>query len=351
MGRTKQTVKPKVIPGKGPGKGKSLPIPKKITVRRFSQSVKCLREIRKAVKALNLAIPRLPFQRLCRQICDDWSIGKRWRRDALECLQEAAEDFLIEFFQDSYICAAHAKRVTLMDKDFVTLRRLRYRFSKLLEPLPFTDEKTFNILNVPPYRKPKPGDVGIKIEEVTHERDTRKARQAELQKEEHSKALRREEEFQTQQREKDLRIVLEDELPPLLSAVNPDGFIVRAFSADDPLERDDYITLDKDSVTRLKTKSRELNDTIVLATLRYYFSIFSRESSTIAFPFSYIVMVFLCRFAMLEFPKDIQAVIEVIDPTISHYIRVEPDIFDLDRWVTNVNMEKVEIIFIPYNEK
>lgn len=54
---------------------------------------------------------------------------------------------------------------------------------------------------------------------------------------------------------------------------------------------------------------------------------------------------------MLEFPKDIQAVIEVIDPTISHYIRVEPDIFDLDRWVTNVNMEKVEIIFIPYNEK
>ena len=30
--------------------------------------------------------------------------------------------------------AAH--RVTLMDKDFIVLRRLRYRFSKLLEPIP-----------------------------------------------------------------------------------------------------------------------------------------------------------------------------------------------------------------------
>ena len=77
------------------GKGKVLPLPKKLTVRTFSQNVRCLREIRKAMKALTLTIPKLPFQRLCRKICEDRSIGMRWRRDALDCLQEATEDFLI----------------------------------------------------------------------------------------------------------------------------------------------------------------------------------------------------------------------------------------------------------------
>lgn len=277
MARVKQTARPKgkgkslPVKGKRPpvkSQGKGLLVPKKLTVRRFSQGVKCLREIRKAIKALNLTIPKLPFQRLCRQICEERSIGKRWRRDALDCLQEAAEDFLIEFFQDSYICAAHAKRVTLMDKDFVTLRRLRYRFSKLLEPLPIKDEKTFNILNIPPYRKPKPGDEKIKIEEVTHERDTRLARQAEMQKQEASQAQRKEKQLAVQQKEKDMRILLEDELPSILESVSPDGFLVRAFAENDLLGRDDYITLDKESVTRLKIKSRELSDSCVLATMR-----------------------------------------------------------------------------------
>ena len=89
MARTKQTTK-KVYKEKS----KNLPWPKKFTIRRFSQGVRCLRGIRKIVKELNLTIPKLPFQRLCRQICDKRSIGMRWRRDALDCLQEA-EDYLI----------------------------------------------------------------------------------------------------------------------------------------------------------------------------------------------------------------------------------------------------------------
>lgn len=272
MARTqKNTKQGKALPGKG--RGKTLPIPKKVTVRRVSQGVRCLREIRKATKALDLTIPKLPFQRLCRQICDERSIGKRWRRDALDCLHEAAEDFLIEFFQDAYICAAHAKRVTLFDKDFVTLRRLRYRFSKLLEPLPIRDEKTFNILNIPPYRKPKPEDATIKIEEVTHERDTRAARQAEIQKEEATKALRKEQQIEIEQKERDLRLEIEDELPMLLGSINPEGFVVRVFAEKDLLGRDDYLTLDKDSLIRMGNKSRELNDTVVLIALRYFYNL------------------------------------------------------------------------------
>ena len=199
MARVKKTYKKKVDPPSAPkkvykGSGKSLPLKKPIIVRRFSQGVRCSREIRKAVKAIDLTIPKLPFQRLYREIFDEWKLGHRLRRVALDCLQEAAEDFLIELFQDAYICAAHAKRITLMEKDFITLRRLRYRFSNLLEPLPITDEKTFNILNIPPYRKPKPEE-GIKIVEVTHERDTRKARHAEALKEEALSAKRKEDLF------------------------------------------------------------------------------------------------------------------------------------------------------------
>ena len=304
MARVKQTAK-KVPKGKGKslpgkGKGKRLPVPKKITVRRFSQGVRCLREIRKAVKALYLTIPRLPFQRLCREICEERSIGKRWRRDALDCLQEAAEDFLIEFYQDAYICAAHAKRVTLMDKDFVTLRRLRYRFSKLLEPLPIRDEKTFNILNIPPYRKPKPGESELKIEEVTHERDTRSARQAGVQREEASQALRKEEELLNQLRDKEMRIVLEDELPSILNSLSPEQFVVRVFSPYDQLGRDDYITLDKDSLIRMKDKSRELNDIVVLATMRYFLLFFLLVTSSVShicirYLWSYTLLMQICH--------------------------------------------------------
>lgn len=71
-----------------------------------------------------------------------------------------------------------------MEKDFVTLRRLQYRFSKLVYPLPISDKKTFDILNIPPYRKPNLGENNVVIEDVTHERDTRMKRHAISQREE-----------------------------------------------------------------------------------------------------------------------------------------------------------------------
>ncbi|MCO5603968.1 hypothetical protein L7F22_058125 [Adiantum nelumboides] len=97
----------------------------------------------------------------------------RWTRIALACIQEACEDLMVELFQDAYICAAHAHRVTLMDKDMITLRRLRYRFSNMLEPLPMHDLKAYNILNIPPWRTPKEPKLGVV--DVTEEEE-RKAR-------------------------------------------------------------------------------------------------------------------------------------------------------------------------------
>jgi len=70
-------------------------------------------------------IPVASFGRLVREItadvakCDDL----RYQKKALMALHEAAEAYLIGVFEDSYLCALHAKRVTLMAKDM----RLAYR--------------------------------------------------------------------------------------------------------------------------------------------------------------------------------------------------------------------------------
>ena len=155
-----------------------------------------------------------------------------------------------------------------MDKDFVTLRRLRYRLSSLLEPVLIQDEKTFNILNIPPYRKPKPEEEGIKIEDVTHERDTRKARQAEMQKEQVNAVVELEKKEMKEQKTMEKLLALEAELPSMLKSLNPKGFIVHPFSTKDLFGREDYISLDVECMKIIKDRLRELNDTIVLKTIR-----------------------------------------------------------------------------------
>ena len=75
-----------------------------------------------------LLIRRAPFARLVREIlCNVHPYGTefRWQQAAIECLQEASEAFLIHFMSDAYLCSIHAKRVTLMPRDFFLIKRLR----------------------------------------------------------------------------------------------------------------------------------------------------------------------------------------------------------------------------------
>ena len=41
------------------------------------------------------------------------------------CLQEASEAYLVGLFEDTNLCAIHAKRVTIMPKDIQLARRIR----------------------------------------------------------------------------------------------------------------------------------------------------------------------------------------------------------------------------------
>ena len=49
----------------------------------------------------------------------------RWQSVAILALQEAAEAFLVHLFEDTNLCAIHAKRVTIMQKDIQLARRIR----------------------------------------------------------------------------------------------------------------------------------------------------------------------------------------------------------------------------------
>ena len=47
------------------------------------------------------------------------------RGSAVLALQEAAEAYLVGLFEDTNLCAIHAKRVTIMPKDIQLARRIR----------------------------------------------------------------------------------------------------------------------------------------------------------------------------------------------------------------------------------
>ena len=118
--------------------------------RRYEAHSCVLRELRRIERHMQPAIPRLPFQRLVREICEQWSPNLRWTASGLLCLQEVAEDWLVAFFEDSYLLAAHAHRLTIFPRDFEVLRRIRYRYDQLLVPGVGIDRRAQEILTVPP---------------------------------------------------------------------------------------------------------------------------------------------------------------------------------------------------------
>ena len=49
----------------------------------------------------------------------------RFQIQAVLALQEASEAYLVKLFEDTNLCAIHAKRVTIMPKDLSLARRIR----------------------------------------------------------------------------------------------------------------------------------------------------------------------------------------------------------------------------------
>ena len=92
---------------------------------RYRPGTVALREIRKYQKSTELLIRKLPFQRLVREIAQDFKTDLRFQSSAVLALQEAAEAYLVGLFEDTNLAAIHAKRVTIMPKDIQLARRIR----------------------------------------------------------------------------------------------------------------------------------------------------------------------------------------------------------------------------------
>ncbi|KAI9764170.1 MAG: hypothetical protein M1840_008652 [Geoglossum simile] len=102
----------------------------------FSQTlakIKGLRAIRKFQQSTDLVIPKTLFMELVREVMADVQgpsqAVTRIQRSALYSIQEAMEAFAVNEFETMNLIVIHAKRVTVQNKDWALLKRLRRNFT------------------------------------------------------------------------------------------------------------------------------------------------------------------------------------------------------------------------------
>ncbi len=118
MARSKQTAKRREIGGK------TVMATRIKNKHKFRPGTVALREIRKYQKCTELLIRKMPFQRLVRKIAEEYAQGYRFQSMAIAALQESAESYLTRLFENSNLCAIHARRVTVMPKDMQLAARI-----------------------------------------------------------------------------------------------------------------------------------------------------------------------------------------------------------------------------------
>ncbi|XP_037550131.1 histone H3-like [Nematolebias whitei] len=131
MARTKQTAR-KSSEGKAPRKQLATKVAWKSALttvgvkkpHRYRPGTVALREIRLYQKSTELLIKKLPFQRLVREIAQDFKTDLGFQSSAIMALLEASVAYLVGLFEDTNLCTIHAKRVTIMPKDIQLARRI-----------------------------------------------------------------------------------------------------------------------------------------------------------------------------------------------------------------------------------
>lgn len=107
--------------GSAAGAAVAFPAPR----RRYRPGTRALREIRKFQRTSDLLLRKLPFQRLVREVAGNVKQDLRFQSVAVEILQHAVEDYMVQVFEDCVLCAVHAKRVTVTPKDLKLAMRIR----------------------------------------------------------------------------------------------------------------------------------------------------------------------------------------------------------------------------------
>jgi histone H3 len=75
---------------------------------RYRPGTVALREIRRYQKSTELLIRKLPFQRLVREIAQDFKTDLRFQSSAVLALQEASEAYLVGLFEGMSYLSFHS---------------------------------------------------------------------------------------------------------------------------------------------------------------------------------------------------------------------------------------------------
>ena len=95
--------------------------------RRYRPGTVALWDIRRYQRSTELPIRRAPFDRLVKELVQELQcrgIELRVSPAVVTALQEAAEAYLVLLFEDTNLCATHAKHVTIMPKDIQLAQRI-----------------------------------------------------------------------------------------------------------------------------------------------------------------------------------------------------------------------------------
>ena len=102
---------------------------------RYRPSIVALREIRRYQLSTENLMKRTPFQRLIREISQEYricpdgpgtpSVQVRFQSTAIAALQEVAENYIVGLFEDVNLLAIHTRRVTIMPRDIRLALRIR----------------------------------------------------------------------------------------------------------------------------------------------------------------------------------------------------------------------------------
>ena len=70
-------------------------------------------------------IRKAPFCRLVREVAQDFHADLHFNSHAIAALQESAEAYIVDLFEQANLSAIHACRVTIVIKDVRLVRRIR----------------------------------------------------------------------------------------------------------------------------------------------------------------------------------------------------------------------------------
>ena len=92
---------------------------------RFRPGTRALMEIRKYQKTTAPLLEKKPFERVVRDVAKELRPGLRFKPESIQALQVAAEDLLVQLYEDAVTLAIHVKRITITRKDLLLAIRMR----------------------------------------------------------------------------------------------------------------------------------------------------------------------------------------------------------------------------------